>query len=130
MLPQKLERIKHFKPPKNLRELKSFIGLVNSGKKFVKDYEILIHRLNKFNKEKLQWNPEYQRAFNDLKYAFINAPSLFYFDDSSSMVHFNESVEMRICTEITANGELWIILSLFYRNLRGSDRGNLRYVSN
>ena len=85
--PEKIKVVKEFPIPKNARELKSFLGLAQYYKRFVKDYSMKAAVLNKLTSTKtkvFEWTPECQKAFETLKNALTNPPILAYPDFSQT----------------------------------------------
>ena len=68
--PDKLESIKTFERPKCIKKLRSFLGLCNYYRKFIKNYSSLARNLETLcgsNKEKVFWNNECEKSFCQLK---------------------------------------------------------------
>ena len=78
--PTKIEAIKSWKVPSNVKELKSFLGLCNYYKKFIDNYSTLAKPLTELTSLKVEfsWNEGCQRAFEQLKQSLISAPILGY----------------------------------------------------
>lgn len=69
----KIEAIQNFQPPKNLRELQSFLGTCNYYRKFQKNYA---HLTSKFEnqlkrKNKFIWGKDENQTFNEIKKKFL-----------------------------------------------------------
>ena len=74
--PEKVQAVKEWKPPRTLRQVRSFMGLVNYYRRFIKNYADLaipLYDLQK-KKRKFHWGGEEQTAFDKLKLALISAP--------------------------------------------------------
>ena len=78
--PSKVKAVRDFPVPKNLKDLKSFLGLANYYRRFIKDFAKIAYPLNHLTKKsfKFQWNDDCQKAFDTLKSALITAPILAY----------------------------------------------------
>ena len=65
-------------PPKNLHELRSFLGLTGYYRKFFWKYANVAEPLNKLTRssKKWVWDNSQQKAFNTLKQSLITAPTL------------------------------------------------------
>ena len=74
----KVQAINEWEPPKNTSELRSFLGLANYYRRFIKSYSARTAPLTDLLKKKVQWHwgPECQGAFDDLKKAVIEEPIL------------------------------------------------------
>ena len=76
--PKKIEVVVEWKPPRNVREVHSFLGLAGYYKRFVKGFSMtaaLMTRLLKKN-VKYEWSEKCQRNFDKLKSFLTEAPVL------------------------------------------------------
>lgn len=78
--PSKLEAINKFPVPKNVSELKSFLGLAGYYRKFVQNYSAIVHDLTQLTKKNIdfQWTEKQDLVFNKLKMLLTTAPILRY----------------------------------------------------
>ena len=78
MDPVKVEAIKNWKPPPNLKELRKFLGFCNYYKEFIAMYSQVARPLHNLTKktQNWQWNTTHQIAFDILKDAFTSFPIL------------------------------------------------------
>ena len=76
--PQKIEAIVNWKPPTNVTEIRSFLGLAGYYRKFVDGFSKLATPLNKLTKkgEKFVWTEACQQSFDELKRKLTSAPVL------------------------------------------------------
>jgi Reverse transcriptase (RNA-dependent DNA polymerase)/RNase H-like domain found in reverse transcriptase/Retroviral aspartyl protease/Retrotransposon gag protein len=82
--PRKVEAMRDWPVPSNVRTLRGFLGLAGYYRKFIKDYGLLNKPLTDLlKKNAFQWNPQAGIAFNTLKQALSTAPVL-------SMPDFNQ----------------------------------------
>jgi hypothetical protein len=74
----KIEAVVNWPVPKNLKEVRSFIGFANFYQCFIKDFSKICRSLhNLFKKDVLfVCGPSQQQAFNQLKTAFTTKPVL------------------------------------------------------
>lgn len=82
MDPEKLEAINDWKPPQNVKEVQSFLGLANYYRRFVKDFSKIATPLTNLTKKDVKFDltRDALKAFNRLKQALTSAPVLMMFD--------------------------------------------------
>lgn len=76
--PEKTRAIEEYPPPKNLRQLRRFLGMVGWYSRFMADYsldKVVLCDLLKKN-VKWRWGPQHDLAFNKIKRALQEAPVL------------------------------------------------------
>ena len=73
--PQKIEVIVNWKPPTNVTEIRSFLGLVGYYRKFVEGFSKLAAPLTKLTRkeEKFVWSKACQQSFDELKIKLTSA---------------------------------------------------------
>lgn len=78
--PQKVQLVRDFPVPKNQHEVRSFLGLANYYRKFVKGFSGIAAPLNLLLQKdvKFQWTDDCQESFNSLKEALTSPPVLAY----------------------------------------------------
>jgi hypothetical protein len=78
--PQKIEAVQKIQPPKNVTQLRSFLGLVGYYRQFIRDFSSIAKPLNQLlhKDEPYEWNEPQQDAFTRLKHRLISAPILAY----------------------------------------------------
>ena len=78
MDPEKIKAIRDWPPPKNVKELQSFLGLANYYRKFMKDFAKTTTPLNNLLKKdfKYSWSNTENDAFLKLKETLTSAPVL------------------------------------------------------
>ena len=78
MDPEKIDKIKNFKTPKNIKDVESFLGCTGYYRKFIRRYASIaapLHRLTIKNMP-FKWTQECDSAFNLLKEIFCSYPIL------------------------------------------------------
>ena len=75
---EKVTAVKEWPVPRNVKELKSFLGLASYYRRFIKSFGTISAPLNKLTEKKqtFKWNPEAQDAFDTLKDTLTKAPIL------------------------------------------------------
>ena len=76
--PQKIEAIVDWKPPTNVTEVRSFLGLAGYYRKFVEGFSKIATPLTKLTRkeEKFIWSEACQNSFDELKQRLTTAPVL------------------------------------------------------
>lgn len=84
----KIAAIKSAPAPRDVTQLKAFMGLVNFYSKFCKNISDILKPLYNLLKKNKQWdwNDECERAFNTIKNVMCNAPVLAHFDSKLPLV--------------------------------------------
>lgn len=74
--PDKISDIKEWPVPKNVKELRSFLGLCSYYRRFVKGFSNIAKCLHKLIEKgsKFRWNDDHQEAFERLKSFLITSP--------------------------------------------------------
>ena len=77
MDPKKVEAFVSWEVPKTVRYIQCFLDFANFYQIFIKNYSQVASPLTWFTcKDKLEWGPLADKAFQDLKMAFTTAPIL------------------------------------------------------
>ncbi len=78
----KVKTVREWPVPRNVREVRSFLGLCSYYRKFVKDFALVARPINALVKKYVTflWTEECQTAFESLKDALTTAPVLAYPD--------------------------------------------------
>ena len=76
--PQKIEKIVNWKPPTNVTEIRSFLGLAGYYRKFVEGFSKLVAPLTKLTRkeENFVWSEACQQSFDELKRKLTSTPVL------------------------------------------------------
>ena len=84
--PAKIEAVKNWPVPKNVTEVRSFLGLARYYRRFVKDFSKIAKPMTSLMKKdcKFIWNDKCEEAFQTLKERLTTAPVLTLPDGSSS----------------------------------------------
>lgn len=90
----KIKAVKEFPEPKNVHEVRQFIGLASYFRRFVESFSIIAKPLTILTKKNVPWTfgETQQRAFNELKDRLVSRPLLALYDPSASVeVHTDAS---------------------------------------
>jgi hypothetical protein len=74
----KIEKVKNFPTPTNIKQVRGFLGLASYYRKFIKDFALIAKPLNQLlkNDEEFIWNDERELSFQTLKNCLISYPIL------------------------------------------------------
>jgi len=86
--PDKVGSIRDWVPPTDVTGVRSFLGLANFYRRFVKDYSRIALPLSELTKEKVvwRWDTQHQTAFDQLKAALCSPPVLIIPDQTKQFV--------------------------------------------
>ena len=78
--PSKTKSVSEFPTPKNVKQVRSFLGMANYYRRFIKDHSKIISPLNALCRKgtTFKWSTQCQHAFDTMKKALISAPVLAY----------------------------------------------------
>ena len=82
------------KPPQTLRELQSFMGMINYLNRFSPAIAQVSEPLRQLMKKEIAfvWLPEHEKEFQELKQVITNAPVLTYYDaNKENIIHSDAS---------------------------------------
>lgn len=76
--PSKIFTIVEWKPPKNVTEVRNFLGLVDYYRRFVKGFSMIATPMKRLLQKdvKFEWTEKCQQSFEKLKTLLIEAPVL------------------------------------------------------
>ena len=90
---EKLSSIKRMLPPKTLKEIKQFLGLIGYYRKFVPRFSDLARPLNALTRKntEFEWRQKCQESFELLKTSLMTDPILTYPDPNLPYVLFTDA---------------------------------------
>jgi len=79
---EKVDGVLSWPEPKNVKDVRKFLGLANYYRRFIKDFAQVARPINVLTRKdvKWQWGVEQQKAFNELKRVFTTKPVLVALD--------------------------------------------------
>lgn len=88
--------VRRFKPPKNVKQVRQFLGMVGFFAKHIKDYASICEPLFKLKRKnvKFQWSSECQKAFEKLKECITNPPILQLADFNKPFVLMTDASDL------------------------------------
>lgn len=123
--PSKVEKVETWPIPKNLKELRAFLGLCSYYRRFVFDYANISDPLSKLTRkgEKYVWNPERQAAFEELKQKLTTAPILGLPNDEDEFILDTDASEFAIGAVLSQKQKgMEVVLAYGSRLLTKSER--------
>ncbi len=86
--PEKIIKVQEWPIPRNVKQVRSFMGLCSYYRKFVKGFANIARPLHQLVEKQTRfiWTPECQEAFQTLKTAMTSAPILAYPDTESRFI--------------------------------------------
>ena len=92
-LPDKLDTIKNMPAPKDMKEIKQFLGLTGYYRKFVPRFADISRPLTQLMKKEMKfiWIPECQKSFELLKSFLGGEPILKYADTSKPYTLYTDA---------------------------------------
>jgi len=75
---EKVDEVPSWPKPKNMKDVRKFLGLTNYYRRFIKDFAQVARPMNMLTRKdvKWQWEEEQQKAFDELKRIFTTKPVL------------------------------------------------------
>lgn len=88
MDPSKIAAVTEFPTPKNQHDIRSFLGLCNYYRRFIKGFSEISNPMNKLLQKDVsfEWTPDCESAFKMLKVAMTSAPVLAYPNMNASFI--------------------------------------------
>ena len=96
---QRIEVVKEYRPPKDVKGLRRFLGLVSYYRRFIPGFAKIAHPLHNLTRkeQKFKWSGECQQAFDALILKLTQAPVLAY-------PQFNKSFVLETDASVTGLG--------------------------
>jgi len=75
---EKVDRVLSWPEPKNIKDVRKFLGFANYYRRFIKNFAQVVRPMNVLTRKdiKWQWKEEQQKAFDKLKRIFTTKPVL------------------------------------------------------
>ena len=95
--PEKVQAILHKPVPRDVKKLRSFLGLVNYYSKFIRNLSTIVQPLNRllFRNTPWKWSDECQEAFKTLKERLAS---------SKVLVHYDPALPLKLDCDASAYG--------------------------
>lgn len=118
-----IEAVKNFPIPINKKQVRSFLGLCNFYRKFIKDFASIALPLTNLTKGKtnFKWDEKAEKAFNQLKHALISYPCLILPDVNKDFVLHTDASGQAIGAVLSQKGEDGLLHPISYASKRLKD---------
>ena len=95
--PSKIEAIQEWPTPRNVTEVRSFMGLAGYYRRFIEGFSKIAHPITSLQRKgvKFEWNPRCEESFQRLKQLLMSAPILKIADPTEDFV---------VCTDAYKEG--------------------------
>jgi hypothetical protein len=106
MDPKKIQAVMDWLTPKIIRDMQCFLRFANFYRIFIKNYSQVVAPLTQLTcKDKLEWEPKAQQAFQDLKASFITAPILVHPDFSKPFYMETDALDLALGAILFQEGD-------------------------
>ncbi|UYV69407.1 hypothetical protein LAZ67_6003487 [Cordylochernes scorpioides] len=101
--PRKIKAIEEFPKPKNVHDIRRFLGLTNFFRRFVKDFARRAEPLSRLTKKgaQFEWKEEQRRSFGGLRNDLVEYPVL---------AHYNPELKTEVHCDASAEGLAGMLL--------------------
>jgi hypothetical protein len=106
--PEKIEAIKSWPTPKNISEVRSFMGLAGYYRRFIAGFSKIAHPITSLQKKgiKFEWTTKCEESFQHLKYLLTSAPILKVADPDEDFVVCTDACKEGLGGVLTQNGHV------------------------
>ena len=123
---KKVNRVLSWPEPKNVKDVRKFLGLVNYYRRFIKNFAQVARPMNVLTRKdiKWQWKEEQQKAFDELKRIFTTKPVLAALDlDKEFRVEADASnYATRGVLSMKGSDKLWRPVAFISKSLSDTER--------
>ena len=105
--PAKIDKVQQYPVPKNLTQIRAFLGLASYYRRFIKDFSSIAKPLNYLLRKDIPyiWTQEQQNAFEKLKNYLITAPILAYPKFNESFILYTDASTYALGAILAQNDE-------------------------
>jgi hypothetical protein len=105
---EKIEAIKSWPTPKNVSEVRSFMGLVGYYRRFIEGFSKVAHPITSLQKKgtKFEWTTKCEESFQHLKELLTSAPILKVADPDEDFVVCTDACKEGLGGVLTQNGHV------------------------
>ncbi|KAG8496895.1 hypothetical protein CXB51_008076 [Gossypium anomalum] len=119
--PSKISAIVDWKPPKNVTEVRSFLGLAGYYRRFVNGFSIIATPMTRLHRKnvKFEWTEERQQSFEELKKLLIEAPVLVQPESGKEFVVYSDASQNGLGCVLMQEGK---VVACASRQLKSHER--------
>jgi transposase InsO family protein len=124
MSPTKIQVVKDWKTPKTVKQIQEFLGFVNFNRRFIKDYSLKALPLTKLTRKDtpFKWDSDQDRAFETLKQACIEPPTLITFESGKPLRLETDASDLALGACITQERDgQWHPIAYYSRKFSGPE---------
>ena len=123
---EKVDGILSWPEPKNVKDIRKFLGLANYYRRFIKNFAQVARPMNVLTRKdvKQQWEEEQQKAFDELKRIFTTKPVLAAPDLDKEFRVEADASNYTIGGVLSMKGsdELWRLVAFISKSLSDTER--------
>ena len=128
--PEKIAAMTSFPAPKNVAQLRTFLGLTNYYRRFVPNFSHVVHALTELTKKNqpFTWDTPQNQAFMELKKILSTSPVLAFPDFTKDFVVYTDASEFGIgavlsqIQEVPEHGMVEVVIAYMSRHLLERER--------
>ena len=125
MEPCKIEAVKNWPVPKNVKEVQSFLGFANFYRRFIKGFSKIARVMHEVTKKdrKFLWLPDLQEAFDKLKEIITSDSVLLMFDPEKEIELETDASDYALGAQLSQKDENGILrpVAFWSRSLQGPE---------
>jgi len=120
---EKIQNIKEWKEPTNVKGIQSFLGFANFYRRFIRDYSKITTPLSSLTRKEKGWelSDKQQEEFETLKKAMITKPILQHFDPERSVTIETDASDYAIGAICSQHDEKGILHPMEYYSRKLKD---------
>ena len=106
--PTKIEAISNWSRPKNISEVRSFLGLAGYYKKFIENFSRIASPLTVLTRKnrKFEWTKDCEKSFLELKKRLTSTPILTLPESNASYDMYSDASKMGLGAVLMQNGKV------------------------
>ena len=128
--PKKISAMTNFPPPRNVKQLQTFLGLTNYYRRFVPNFAQVAHPLTELTKKDIEfvWSDTQQQAFQALKDRLVPSPVLAFSDFTEPFIVCTDACDYGVGAVLAQNqdvpglGTTEVVIAYMSRHLLERER--------